>query len=133
MGSHVGVEFCRKRQAGAGEAEREASRSILPHSPPTFHQRMFKTLSNGASREMPSLTNYPFFSGGNPIAKLVTMTTPNQLSRKAIEDFKAIYADEFGEVLSDAQVQEMAKRLLRLFGMVLPTSEHDERDHGAVR
>src|SRR5689334_13050819 len=110
-----GVEFCRKRQAGAGEAEREASRSILPHSPPTFHQRMFKTLSNGVSRHMPSLTNYPFFRGANPIAKLATMTPPNQLSRQAINEFKTMYADEFGEVLSDAQVQEMAQRLLRLF------------------
>lgn len=82
---------------------------------------------------MPSLTNYPFFRGADPIAKLATMTTPNQLSRQAIDEFKTMYTDEFGEVLSDAQVQEMAQRLLRLFGMVLPASDRDERDHGAVR
>lgn len=46
------------------------------------------------------------------------MTTPNQLSRQAIEEFKAIYADEFGEELSDAEVQEMAVRLLRFFGLL---------------
>jgi hypothetical protein len=68
---------------------------------------------------MPELASYPFFDAAKLAAKLATMTTPNQLGRKAIDDFKAIHADEFGEVLSDDQVQEMAQRLLRLFGIVL--------------
>lgn len=46
------------------------------------------------------------------------MKTPNQLSREAIEEFKAIYKDEFGEVLSDDEVQEIAMRLLRFFGIL---------------
>ena len=46
------------------------------------------------------------------------MKTPNQLSREAIEEFKAIYQEEFGEVLSDDEVQEIAMRLLRFFGVL---------------
>ena len=46
------------------------------------------------------------------------MKTQQQLSREAIDDFKAIYQDEFGEILSDEEVQEIATRLLRFFGIV---------------
>jgi len=43
---------------------------------------------------------------------------PQQLSREAIEEFKAIYQEEFGEVLSDDEVREIATRLLRFFGVL---------------
>ncbi len=43
------------------------------------------------------------------------MTTPQQLSRRAIDEFKAIYEEEFGQSLSDDEVQEIALRLLRFF------------------
>lgn len=46
------------------------------------------------------------------------MKTPQQLSREAIEEFKAAYEDEFGEKLSDDEVQEIAMRLLRFFGIL---------------
>ena len=46
------------------------------------------------------------------------MKTPQQLSREAIDEFKAIYMDEFGESLSDDEVQEIAMRLLRFFGIL---------------
>ena len=46
------------------------------------------------------------------------MTTPQQLSRQAIEEFKAIYKEEFGQDLSDGEVQEIALNLLRFFGML---------------
>jgi hypothetical protein len=46
------------------------------------------------------------------------MKTPQQLSREAIEEFKAIYQEEFGEILSDDEVQEIAMRLLRFFGIM---------------
>jgi hypothetical protein len=46
------------------------------------------------------------------------MNTPQQLSRQAIDDFKAIYLDEFGVNLSDDEVQEIAMRLLRFFGIL---------------
>ena len=46
------------------------------------------------------------------------MKTPQQLSREAIDEFKAIYLDEFGESLSDDEVQEIAMRLLRFFGIL---------------
>ena len=46
------------------------------------------------------------------------MKTPQQLSREAIDEFKAIYKDEFGEILSDDEVIEIATRLLRFFGVL---------------
>jgi hypothetical protein len=46
------------------------------------------------------------------------MKTPQQLSREAIEEFKAAYKDEFGEELSDDEVREIAMRLLRFFGIL---------------
>ena len=46
------------------------------------------------------------------------MNTPQQLSREAIDEFKAIYKDEFGEELSDDEVREIATRLLRFFGII---------------
>jgi len=45
-------------------------------------------------------------------------TQPQQLSRESIDDFKAIYEEEFGEVLSDDEVQAIAMRLLRFFGIL---------------
>jgi hypothetical protein len=49
---------------------------------------------------------------------LNAMKTPQQLSREAIEEFKAAYKEEFGEVLSDEEVKEIAMRLLRFFGIL---------------
>jgi hypothetical protein len=54
------------------------------------------------------------------------MKTPQQLSREAIDEFKVIYQDEFGQLLTDDEVREIAVRLLRFFG-VLQSSNHDER------
>ena len=51
------------------------------------------------------------------------MKTPQQLSREAIAEFKAIYQEEFGETLSDDEVQEIAMRLLRFFGILYPSNE----------
>jgi hypothetical protein len=46
------------------------------------------------------------------------MKTPKQLSREAIDEFKALYQEEFGKSLTDDQVQEIALRLLRFFGIL---------------
>ena len=51
--------------------------------------------------------------------KVEAMKTPQQLSRVAIDEFKAIYQDEFGQTLSDDEVQEIALRLLRFFGILV--------------
>jgi hypothetical protein len=50
--------------------------------------------------------------------KVNGMKTPQQLSRQAIDEFKAIYQEEFGKTLSDDEVQEIAFRLLRFFGIL---------------
>ena len=46
------------------------------------------------------------------------MNTSQQLSRQAIDEFKAIYQEEFGETLTDDEVQEIAVRLLRFLGLL---------------
>jgi hypothetical protein len=42
------------------------------------------------------------------------MDPQQQLSRQAIAEFKEIYLEEFGKVLSNDEAQEMALRLLQL-------------------
>jgi hypothetical protein len=46
------------------------------------------------------------------------MKAGEQLSPSALSDFKEIYGQEFGIVLSDEEVQEVAIRLLRFFDML---------------
>ena len=48
---------------------------------------------------------------------MADMTAPEQLSRQAIDEFRSIYEEEFGQKLSDAEIQEMAMCLLRFFGI----------------
>ena len=45
------------------------------------------------------------------------MKTPQQLSREAIEKFRAVYQDEFGECLFDDEIKEIALQLLRSLGV----------------
>jgi hypothetical protein len=59
-------------------------------------------------------------------SKLATMNQPQQLSREAIDDFRAIYQDEFGVTLTDDEVQEIAMRLLHLFGILVQPGSHSE-------
>jgi len=67
----------------------------------------------------------PILGGYSGLGKLIEMKTPQQLSREAIEDFKAIYQDEFGQELSDDEVQKIALRLLRLFGILQTPVQSD--------
>ena len=56
------------------------------------------------------------------------MKTPQQLSREAIDEFKTIYQEEFGKTLSDDEVQEIAIRLLRFFGILVRPLPGDSED-----
>ena len=56
------------------------------------------------------------------------MTPPQQLSRQALDEFKAIYKDEFGRELLDEEVQEIAIRLLRFFGILVQPSPGETED-----
>jgi hypothetical protein len=67
---------------------------------------------------LPDLASQTVFVAHPQAGKVDGMKTPNQLSREAVEEFKAIYQEEFGEVLSDDEVQEIAMRLLRFFGIL---------------
>ena len=58
--------------------------------------------------------------------KVRHMQIPNQLSREAIDEFKAIYKDEFGEELTDGQVQEIGLRLLRFFGILVKSEPGED-------
>jgi hypothetical protein len=53
-----------------------------------------------------------------------------QLSPQAIDRFREIYREEFGEEISDGQAQEIGLRLLRLFDMLSespPTKNKQKR------
>jgi hypothetical protein len=67
---------------------------------------------------LPFLARLPPFVRQRHTDKVDDMKPPQQLSREAIEEFKAIYQEEFGEILSDDEVQEIAMRLLRFFGIL---------------
>ncbi len=60
------------------------------------------------------------------------MKTPQQLSREAIEEFRTIYEEEFGKHLSDDEVQEIALRLLRFFGILNEPNEDEKSDLDAA-
>ncbi len=54
-----------------------------------------------------------------------------KLSQEAIEEFKAIYKEEFGVLLTNAEAEEMGLRVLSLFQIIsapLP-SEKDSLEH----
>ena len=52
-----------------------------------------------------------------------SMQPPQQLSTEAVEEFKAIYRDEFGVELPDDEVEESALRLLRFFRILVRSDE----------
>ena len=56
------------------------------------------------------------------------MKTPQQLSREAIEEFRTIYEEEFGKRLTDDEVQEIAIRLLRFFGILNEPSPEESAE-----
>ncbi len=50
-----------------------------------------------------------------------------RLSKEAINEFKAIYSEEFGEEISGAEAQEMGEKLLSLFRVIYrPIPKDDE-------
>ncbi len=57
------------------------------------------------------------------------MKTQQQLGREAIEEFKAAYKEVFGILLTDKQVQKMAVRLLRFFGVVFNAKKEGGNDN----
>ena len=75
---------------------------------------------------MPPPAKGDLFSQYRCAGKVSSMKTPQQLSRQAIEDFKAIYQEEFGRTLSDEEVQEIALRLLRFIGILNQPEAPDE-------
>jgi len=60
------------------------------------------------------------------------MKKSQQLTREAIDEFKTHYKAEFGKLLSDDEVQEIAVQLLRFFGiLVRPQSGEPDTDDRA--
>ena len=56
------------------------------------------------------------------------MKIPQQLSHQAIDEFKAIYQEEFGQQLSDDEVHEIAIRLLQFFGILFQNPLGETRE-----
>jgi serine/threonine protein phosphatase PrpC len=53
------------------------------------------------------------------------------LSKKAIEEFKKIYQEEFREEISDNEAQELGESLLSLFKIIYrPISQDREKSQG---
>ena len=53
------------------------------------------------------------------------MEVPKTISTEALEEFKAIYQEEFGETLSDDKAEERALRVLRIFDILLKPGPDD--------
>ena len=70
------------------------------------------------NKHLPNLASLAPYVPWFHTSKVDDMKPPPQLSREAIEEFKVIYQEEFGELLSDDEVQEIAMRLLRFFGIL---------------
>lgn len=66
-------------------------------------------------------------------SKVVHMKTSQQLSREAIEEFRNIYEEEFGKRLSDDEVQHIALRLLRFFGILTDGNRSQKSDSASDR
>ncbi len=77
---------------------------------------------------LPDLANRGSFFLNCRAAIIPGMKTPQQLSREAIDEFKAIYKAVFGRALSDEEVQEMAMRLLRFFGILSDSGQNQNPD-----
>jgi hypothetical protein len=60
------------------------------------------------------------------------MKTPHQLSRQAIDEFKAIYQEEFGKSLSDDEIRGIAIRLLGFFGILARPLPGDSEDQTGI-
>jgi hypothetical protein len=61
------------------------------------------------------------------------METTQQLSQQAIDEFKTIYEEEFGRTLSDDEVQQIAVRLLGVFGILQQPVPNDGTQESVMR
>ena len=60
------------------------------------------------------------------------------LSQRAIDEFKKIYEEEYGEEISDAEARDMGTRLLRIFMVMFEVDAHSRKnaqqpDHSSAR
>lgn len=90
-----------------------------PSYPLTLNHKVgLTTKTCGETFPLFPLAIHPFYSNPQCSDILQSMKSHQPLNRAAIDEFKAAYAEEFGEVLSDEQVIEIATRLLRFFGIL---------------
>jgi hypothetical protein len=74
---------------------------------------------NEIDASLPERASSPVYFNQDRPRNVKVMKAPQQLSRQAVEEFKAIYHKEFGQDISDDVAQEMALRLLHLFDILL--------------
>jgi hypothetical protein len=71
-----------------------------------------------SSNVLPETATPDSFFPNQWASKVAGMETPEQLSREAIDEFKAIYQEEFRKTLTDDEAKDIAMRLLRFFGIL---------------
>ena len=84
-------------------------------------------------KTLPILPRSLSFRDSSRTSKVDSMETPHQLSREAIEEFRTIYEEEFGKCLTDDEVQEIALRLLRFFGVLRNQNQTEVADPESER
>lgn len=109
----VGIILCRNRQIHSWKTPRFAP------VPSDYYSILSVTCQAPNKVCLPVLAKFDPFSRKSNTSKVSGMKTPKQLSREAIDEFKAAYREEFDQTLSDDEVQEIAIRLLRFFGILI--------------
>ena len=51
-----------------------------------------------------------------------------RLSKEQVEEFKQIYKEEFGKGLTDAEAEEMATRVMRLYELLSRPLQSERRE-----
>ena len=87
----------------------------------------------GKSKCLPIPANPPVYAHHHCPGRVRIMEAPRQLSRQAVEEFKAIYHEEFGQDVSDDEAQEIALRLLRLFDLLVQPLPGDVPSESSVQ
>jgi len=52
-----------------------------------------------------------------------------RLSKEQVEEFKQIYKEEFGKGLTDAEAEEIANRVMRLYELLSRPLPSERKDH----
>lgn len=111
-----GGELCRRRQVlrKTPSAGSSVTGRLLFYRTSLHHE----SVDNGKTVRIVAADHFLRLPNPGPLTYSSLMESPQPLSRQAIQEFQAIYEQEFGEPLSDDEAQAMGLRVLRLFAML---------------